>query len=153
MGTSSNDDPCWWYHNRQRKIPLDDSAITAFIARLSEDLAPGDEVAVVVAGDGAVRQANGRFRGKSGSTDVLSFPDDEDGRLGDILISAARAARQAQEQGHSIEDEVYTLVLHGFLHLLGHDHESDQGEMGSAERRLRERYGLAGGLIERQQPC
>jgi len=152
MGSDSTDGP-WWFHNRQRKVRLNQTEIEAFVRRLSRDLAPGLELAVLVAGDAAVRDANRRFRGKAASTDVLSFPDDEPGRLGDILISAARAERQAAEHGHSVDDEVKTLILHGLLHLLGLDHEIDQGEMRTEEERLRRRYGLAAGLIERAQPC
>jgi probable rRNA maturation factor len=138
-----------WYRNRQRKVPIEDRQVEAFLATLSQAEAPGREVAVLVASDAFVRQANARFRGKKGSTDVLSFPDGEDGRLGDILISASRAQRQAQQYGHSVEDEVKTLVLHGFLHLLGYDHDTDSGRMRAKERRLRRKLGLPSGLIER----
>ncbi len=152
MGPDSKDDP-WWYENRQRKVSIDDSVISAFIARLSRDLAPEREFAVVVGSDEAVRRANKQFRGKIGATDVLSFPDDDDERLGDLLISAARAQRQAGDYGHSVEEEVQTLILHGLLHLLGHDHEADNGEMAAEEERLRKRYRLSAGLIERVQMC
>jgi len=152
MGSESTDGP-WWFHNRQRKVRLNQTEIEAFVGRLSRDLAPGLELAVLVAGDAAVREANRRFRGKAASTDVLSFPDDEPGRLGDILISAVRAERQAADHGHSVDDEIKTLILHGFLHLLGHDHDTDSGEMWAEEQRRRRRYRLAPGLIERAQPC
>ena len=141
----------WWYQNRQRNIPVDDTQVSSFLKRVVGDLAPGFEGAVVVAGDTAVRDANRNFRGKPESTDVLSFPDDEAGRLGDILISAARASAQAREFSHSVEDELKTLILHGMLHLLGYDHETDGGEMEQEETRLRELYGLPTGLIERVQ--
>jgi len=144
-------DPDWWYQNRQRKIRVDDAEVTSFIGRVAKDLAPGFEGAVVVAGDAAVRKANRDFRGKAESTDVLSFPDGEDGRLGDILISAARASEQAADFSHTVEDELKTLVLHGMLHLLGYDHETDSGEMASEETRLRKHYSLPSGLIERVQ--
>ena len=152
MGSQSSDEP-WWYENRQRKVPIDDAAVSAFIARLSRDLAPGREFAVVVGSDEALRRANRRFRGKSETTDVLSFPDGEDDRLGDLLISAARARRQANDLGHSIDDEIKTLVLHGLLHLVGYDHESDEGEMAREEERLRKRYRLPAGLIRRARTC
>jgi probable rRNA maturation factor len=148
MGSDSSDGPSW-YRNRQRKIRLQDQEIEAFLTKLSRTEAPGRELAVLVASDDYVRQMNSRFRGKKSSTDVLSFPDGEDGRLGDILISAARAERQAREYGHSVEEEVKTLILHGFLHLAGYDHETDDGEMAARELRLRRKYGLGQGLIER----
>lgn len=83
------------------------------------------------------------------ATDVLSFPDGENGRLGDILISAQRAQRQAEDYGHSVEEEIKILVLHGLLHLLGYDHERDQGKMKRAEMRWRLKLGLDAALIER----
>jgi probable rRNA maturation factor len=96
-----------------------------------------------------VRRANREFRGKAGSTDVLSFVDDEPGRLGDILISAGRAKRQSDEFGHATTDEIKTLILHGFLHLLGYDHETDQGRMRRRENQLQRKYGLATTLTGR----
>jgi len=148
MDSHSSDDPPW-YHNRQRKVRFDEPEFADFLRRLTKDLANGREFALVIGSDDAVRRANRRFRGKGASTDVLSFPDGEEGRLGDILISAARADRQAREHGHSVEDELKVLALHGLIHLLGFDHESDQGEMRQTELRWRRRYGLRAGLIER----
>ena len=149
MTAERSDEPPSWYLNRQRKVAIDDEAVERFLARLSRAAAPGREFAVLVAGDEFVRRANVRYRGKRGSTDVLSFPDGEGGRLGDILISAGRAARQAAEFGHPVETEVCVLALHGLLHLLGYDHETDEGEMAAVERRLRRKLGLENGLIER----
>jgi len=145
-----SDDGPWWYLNRQRTVLIDDDQVSAFLARLSRGPAKGGEFAVLVSTDAAVRKANAQFRGVRATTDVLSFPDDEPGRLGDILISAPRAARQAEQYGHSVTAEVKLLVLHGLLHLLGFDHESDDGAMRREERKLRKRYGLnEAGLIER----
>lgn len=139
----------WYFENRQRKIAFDDSAILAFIGSISKNVAAGVEFAVVVSNDDAVRRANRRFRAISQTTDVLSFPDGDEGRLGDVLISAPRAQRQAETYGHAIEDELKVLTLHGLLHLLGYDHETDQGEMNRVEKRLRRRYKLPIALIER----
>jgi probable rRNA maturation factor len=98
-------------------------------------------------GDRAMRLANRRFRGKDRTTDVLSFPGEpaaeahgEKAHLGDILISVPTARRQAGEAGHAVDRELKTLLLHGILHCLGHDHETDQGEMERLERRLRKRW-------------
>jgi probable rRNA maturation factor len=151
MATDSSDGPCW-YQNRQRRINIDDSQVIAFLKRIAAGLAKRREFAVVVSSDDAVRTANRQFRGISKTTDVLSFPDGEDGRLGDILISAGRAQAQAARYGLSVEDELKTLALHGLLHLLGYDHESDHGQMRAQETKLRKRYGLPSGLIERTQP-
>lgn len=98
------------------------------------------------ASDREVRRANCSYRGQDKPTDVLSFPGDDeisagaapDGRhLGDVLIAVPTARRQAAAQGHSPERELRVLVLHGLLHCLGYDHETDQGEMERLERRLR----------------
>lgn len=83
------------------------------------------------------------------ATDVLSFPADEKGQLGDVVIAVGVARRQAREAGHSLQTELRVLALHGLLHLLGYDHEHDQGRMARLERRLRRKGGLREGLIER----
>jgi probable rRNA maturation factor len=116
-----------------------------WLAPLVAALAPeAAGLGVRFAGDRAMRLANRRFRGKDQTTDVLSFPGDEasgeERYLGDILISIPTARRQAAEAGHGVDREVKTLLLHGILHCLGHDHEADQGEMERLERRLRKRW-------------
>ncbi|MCP4201337.1 MAG: rRNA maturation RNase YbeY [bacterium] len=90
-----------------------------------------------------MRRLNRAFRGKDRPTDVLSFPGETtmDGiHLGDIAVSVPAARRQALERGHSVERELKVLLLHGVLHCLGHDHETDSGEMDRLERRLRRRW-------------
>jgi probable rRNA maturation factor len=92
------------------------------------------------ASDRELRRANRSFRGKDYATDVLSFPGEpggEEGHLGDILISVPTARRQAAAAGHAGERELRILLLHGVLHCLGHDHETDLGQMERLERRLR----------------
>ena len=148
MTSSSHDDPAW-YCNRQRKVRFNERELREFVQRLGRELAGGREFAVVIGSDASLRCANGQFRGKSSSTDVLSFPDGEQGRLGDILVSAGRAEQQANRYGHGVEEEIKVLVLHGLLHLLGYNHESDNGRMRKAERRWRKKYGLEPGVIER----
>ena len=98
------------------------------------------EVAVVLAGDGLLRRLNRAYRGKDRPTDVLSFPGDggESG-LGDIVISVATAERNARGLGRTLLQELDVLALHGFLHLLGYDHETDDGTMDRLEARLRKR--------------
>ena len=68
-----------------------------------------------------------------------------------MAISLDRASAQAKELGHSLDEELRILMLHGALHLCGMDHETDSGEMRRAETRWRKRFGLALGLIERAQ--
>ena len=84
-------------------------------------------------------------------TDVLSFPSDERGCLGDVVIAAGVARRQARRAGHSLQTELCVLALHGLLHLLGYDHERDAGRMARLEARLRRAGGLREGLIERHR--
>jgi probable rRNA maturation factor len=104
---------------------------------------------VAITSDARVRALNRRFLGKDRTTDVLSFPDGERESLGDVVIAAGVAARQASEAGHSVQAEFRVLALHGLLHLLGYDHEQDDGRMARLERRLRRKGGLGEGLIER----
>jgi len=104
---------------------------------------------VAIVPDGRVRALNRRFRRTDRPTDVLSFPADEPGQLGDVVIAAGVARRQAARAGHSVGTELRVLALHGLLHLLGYDHETDEGEMRRVERRLRREGGLREGLIER----
>jgi probable rRNA maturation factor len=88
---------------------------------------------------------NRRWRRKDHSTDVLSFPagGGDRGFLGDIVISLPYATRQARRRGEAPAREIDRLLLHGYLHLLGYDHEADEGEMERLEARLRKRFGIA----------
>ena len=100
------------------------------------------EVTVVLAGDSTLRRLNRTFRNKDKATDVLSFPAGRDGEpdgsrpLGEIVISVACAGRQAKAEGHSVAAELRLLVIHGYLHLLGYDHEVDDGTMMRLQARL-----------------
>jgi len=101
------------------------------------------EVHVLVTGDPEIRELNRDHLGHDRPTDVLSFPDGDllpSGLrlLGSIVISLDTARRQAEDEGHSVVRELRELVLHGTLHLLGYDHESDHGEMNRIEIGLRE---------------
>jgi probable rRNA maturation factor len=106
-------------------------------------------VTVALVSDARIRALNRRYRAVDAATDVLSFPADEPGTLGDVIIATGVARRQAAEAGHPFGTEVRILALHGLLHLLGYDHDRDDGEMARLERRLRRRGGLREGLIER----
>ena len=136
--------------NRQRKRPIDCERWQAFTAKALKLTGAGvADVAVVFVSDRAMREINRTWRGKRGTTDVLSFPANQDEfeklaglNLGDILISIEQAARQAKAHGLSFENEVAQLILHGLLHLSGYDHETDRGEMNRLELRLRKRLGI-----------
>jgi len=115
-------------------------------------------VTIALVGDARVRALNRQFLGKDYPTDVLSFPTEDDSPapagagprpLGDIVIAAGVARRQAAGAGHEVQTELRVLALHGLLHLLGHDHETDDGAMLRLETRLRRKAGLREGLIER----
>ena len=106
------------------------------------------EVSVYFCGDRRMASLNRRWRRRNGPTDVLAFPAGEtDARfLGDIVISVPYATRQARRRGESPSREMDRLLLHGYLHLLGYDHETDNGEMEALETKLRRRLGIAEGM-------
>ena len=132
--------------------------LAPWLARNAPPSARGD-VCLALISDRRMRALNRQFRGKDHVTDVLSFPAKERsapsapsaaGFHGDIVIADGMAKRQAKQHGHSLKTEVQTLALHGLLHLLGYDHETDDGRMARAEARLRKQAGLPLGLIERE---
>lgn len=129
---------------------LDRKLLRAFAEQLQEELAGNMDFSFLLTDDRELRRLNHQFLKKDYATDVLSFPG-EDPRefLGEIAISVQRAAEQAAAFGHSTEDEIRILMLHGVLHLLGMDHETDDGKMASAEKSWRNILGLPSGLIER----
>jgi len=134
--------------------PAAGRALAAWLARVAPARARG-AVTVAVTTDARVRGLNRRFRRVRAATDVLSFPAGERGVLGDIVIAAGVARRQARAAGHPVATELKVLALHGLLHLMGYDHETDDGRMARAEARLRRKGGLENGLIERsdRQPA
>ncbi len=102
------------------------------------------EISVLYCGDLAMRRLNRTYRRKDRTTDVLSFPSGERGGfLGDLIVSAPEARRQARHGGSTFPKVVEKLLLHGLLHLLGYDHETDRGEMDEIEGRLRRRLSTA----------
>lgn len=115
-----------------------------WLSGLVGELAPqADSLAVRFCGDRTMRRVNRSYRGRDATTDVLSFPGGvtpEGRHLGDVLVSVPVARHQAAAAGHPVERELETLLLHGVLHCLGLDHESDDGEMERLERRLRRRW-------------
>ena len=115
-----------------------------WLRRLLGELAPdADSVGVRLVSRRESAEVNERYRGRGGPTDVLSFPGEagpEGVHLGDVVICPALARQQARAAGHSAEEELKTLLLHGVLHCLGHDHETDDGSMDRLERRLRRRW-------------
>lgn len=109
------------------------------------------EVELIFTDDVEIAEINEAYRGKATATDVLSFPLEEmpHAPLGTIIISVDHARAKADELGHSIADEVALLFIHGLLHLLGYDHEEDDGQMHQREIELIKAYQLPLSLIER----
>ena len=130
-----------------------ESALLQRAARLTLDLesAPVDaDITIVLTDDAQLHELNKEFLGVDAPTDVLSFPasesDPETGSpyLGDILISIPRAKAQAKAAGHPLESEAQLLVVHGALHLLGHDHAkaNEKKKMWKAQAEILESLGL-----------
>jgi probable rRNA maturation factor len=129
--------------------PLRGHRLATWLSRVAPVRRPS-AVTVAVVSDARVRALNRSYRGKNRVTDVLSFPTSSPSPfLGDIVIARGVARRQAREAGHGERTEWRVLALHGLLHLLGYDHETDHGTMARVEARLRRRGGLPRGLIER----
>jgi probable rRNA maturation factor len=102
------------------------------------------ELSVLFCGDSRMRRLNREFRRQDRTTDVLAFPAAAGALLGDIVVSVPYAARQARKRGEPSAREIERLLVHGYLHLLGFDHETDAGEMEALEAALRQRLGIAG---------
>jgi probable rRNA maturation factor len=144
-----------------RGRPLRDGGLTRWLAAVAPARVRG-EVSIALVTDARMRKLNHQYRRKDAATDVLSFAASAlseprsrsaDPALGDIVIATGVAKRQAREAGHSYSTELRVLALHGFLHLLGYDHDRahDAGRMARAEARLRSKGGLSAGLIARSR--
>jgi rRNA maturation RNase YbeY len=146
--------------NQQRQYALNLARLRDYTEQVRRVLRLGRrEFNVCLLDDGEIRKLNAAYRGRRRATDVLSFPWGAPGGngggvasgrefaafLGDVAISVETARRNAWREGHSTLNEIRWLILHGALHLLGYDHEKDEGEMVRLELRLRERLGIAGG--------
>ena len=141
------------------------SGLSSWLRRIAPKAARG-RVSIALVSDAKVRRLNQRYRRQDYATDVLSFPAGLKAQplktrhnrsvhadfLGEIVIARGVARRQARAARHSELTELRVLALHGLLHLLGYDHESDDGRMRRVEQRLRRKGGLCEGLIERTLP-
>jgi probable rRNA maturation factor len=151
--------------NRQRAVRVSVRDLDGFLARAQRKLRiPRGALTVCLVTNIQIARWNRDFRGKKGPTDVLSFPIDGRKRkrfhrqadrrkrilpatfpgsyLGDIAIAPAVARRHTLHSGRSVRDELRLLILHGILHLMGYDHETDTGQMERREKRLRSALGL-----------
>jgi probable rRNA maturation factor len=122
--------------NRQRRRRVDEARVRRVLRGAARQLRVSGEIALVLAGDRTLHRLNRDYRGKDKPTDVLSFPGEAAG-LGDIVISVETAERNARRLGRTLPQEIDVLALHGFLHVLGYDHEKDDGRMDRLEQRLR----------------
>lgn len=124
--------------------------VHSFARKLETQVTRGRSFTCLITNDAELRRLNRTFRQKDAPTDVLSFPSESPTVfLGELAISIHRARAQAAEFGHPLSTEIEILMLHGVLHLLGMDHERDQGEMSRAEKKWRIKLGLPPSLIER----
>jgi probable rRNA maturation factor len=127
--------------NRQKRHAVRTTKIRSLLQRAAAALRITGEVAVVFGGDDLLRRLNRDYRFKDQPTDVLSFEGgDKDIGLGDVIISVPTARGNAARFARSLDQELEILALHGFLHVLGYDHETDHGEMEALEKRLRARF-------------
>jgi probable rRNA maturation factor len=159
--------------DRQRSVRISLPPLNSFLRRVRKALSLQKlDATICFVSDAEIARMNEAFRRKKGPTDVLSFPSMERrrpirlrerpavnkgdgidtkrkahrapaGHLGDIAISPATARRNAKRDGRALQDELRILILHGILHLLGYDHETDEGQMNRLEQRLRRKFGLA----------
>ena len=127
--------------NKQRKHAIARGKLRRFLSSVVPVLGiEGRSFSIVLITDKSMRVYNRDYRGFDKPTDVLSFRGDAR-NLGDILISAETAYAQARKSSTlELETNIRRLVLHGLLHLMGYDHETDRGEMRAIERRLRRRF-------------
>ena len=147
--------------NQQHDVRVARRPLESFLRRVKRELGlRQSDLTVCLVSDKAMARLNLNFRKKKGSTDVLSFPalvrkrpvqlrrksnakNSAKGEfLGDIAISPATARRYAKNNGRPLASALRVLILHGVLHLLGYDHETDRGEMDKMEQRLRKQFGL-----------
>jgi probable rRNA maturation factor len=157
--------------NRQRMVRVARRPLEEFLRRAKVELGIEDgDVTVCFVSDAEIARMNQAFRKKQGPTDVLSFPlkrqkrtpkrgkrvstesaekrrrgnsRDADSYLGDIVIAPETAKRYAKKNGRALNSEMRVLILHGMLHLLGYDHETDHGQMNRVEQKMRRKLGLA----------
>jgi|JI10StandDraft_1071094.scaffolds.fasta_scaffold183085_2 probable rRNA maturation factor len=127
--------------NRQRAHTIRRADITRVLRAAAAELHVHGELAVVFAGNALLHRLNRDYRFKDKPTDVLSFPsEDGDLGLGDVVISVETARTNAKRYRRTLDRELEILALHGLLHVLGYDHETDDGEMEALEKKLRARF-------------
>jgi len=135
--------------DNQTNYTIETALLEEIVALLSSQ-----EVELTLCDNATIATLNATHRDKDKPTDVLSFPlvsDFDFMPLGSLVISVEMAQEVANELGHSVEDEIALLFIHGLLHLLGYDHEIDEGQMRAKEIELIEHFNLPKSLIVRTQ--
>lgn len=140
--------------DNQTSLAVDLEALDKIAEALS-----GKEVELIITDNATIQELNAEHRGKNHATDVLSFPMEAPFTeqsifgmpLGSIIIAESFVKDKAAEYGHTVQDELSLLFIHGMLHLLGFDHETDEGEMRMREKELIEQFGLPSSLIVRTE--
>jgi len=140
--------------DNQTTLAVDIDALDKIAQSLSSK-----EVELIITDDETIQELNAEYRGKDSTTDVLSFPMEAPFTeqsifgmpLGSIIIAESFVREKAKAFGHSIQDELSLLFIHGMLHLLGFDHENDDGEMRVREKELIEEFDLPSSLIVRTE--
>ncbi|MFW6251767.1 MAG: rRNA maturation RNase YbeY [Halanaerobium sp.] len=136
------------FNNQQDEIDIDQEMLEllkkVIITAAELEGYSGGEVSIAFVSNQQIKELNSKYRDTDQTTDVLSFPIDEE-MLGDIIISAKRAAEQALEYGHSLKRELAYLTVHGMLHLFGYDHQSEEEkkEMRQKEERVLTQLGIS----------
>ncbi len=136
------------FNNQQDEIDIDQEMLEllkkVIITAAELEGYSGGEVSIAFVSNQQIKELNSKYRDKDQTTDVLSFPIDDE-MLGDIIISAKRAAEQALEYGHSLKRELAYLTVHGMLHLFGYDHQSEEEkkEMRQKEERVLTQLGIS----------
>ncbi len=143
-----------YFHNAVRGSGINARRLKSVAQKLLQEVRePDSAISISLVGDAEIRTLNRKHRGKDKPTDVLSFPLYEPGErgphdgerlLGDIVISLDTARRQAADYDAPLQNELYRLLIHGVLHVLGHDHEqtAERAAMESEERRLAAAIGM-----------
>ncbi len=139
-----------YFHNAVKNSGVDTRRFKTVARKLLREVdEPDSALSISLVGDGVIHELNAQHRGKDKATDVLSFPLNPtqgvpERLLGDVVISIDTARRQAADYDAPLQDELYRLLIHGILHVLGHDHErpAERAAMEAEERRLAAAIGM-----------
>lgn len=128
--------------SNKTKIKIKKNKIIKLVKDISKDLKFKTNLSIMLCGDKFCRKLNNKFLKRDKVTDVISFPLNENNYLGDILINLRQVKRQAKKYNVSFNEEFKKILIHGILHLLGFDHEKDNGEMEMLENKLQSKFQL-----------